>query len=323
MVCTVSRPTLETFLDWLEGRGVQVICCGDQEQPPPISGEMPHDWLNAVAQQPANYYEEVEVDHRAKDPLRKALKKRIRLQPNKVRCQEIRKVLPGCLGWERFVEAWKPCDLIMNSILKVRDRAQKLLFEEYFPETSVPLLYRLEDTRRQNIMVTIPGPSPEGSPNQQELVLNDVVEVPLKYAREVLGGMWGSDWALGYAITVHSSQGLTIADQQKVWIIDDCLQWSNLAYLAVSRVEHLSQLERVICPPAGRPTIWITVGQGPTALAVGAGGGCLDIFTLIYPFSPLSPSLWETARYGLKYCLKGPLNQKQPTNQQLSPRGGF
>ena len=35
----------------------------------------------------------------------------------------------------------------------------------------------------------------------------------------------------------------------------------------------------------GRLTIWITVGQGPTALAVGAGGGCLDIFTLIYPFS--------------------------------------
>ena len=67
-------------------------------------------------------------------------------------------------------------------------------------------------------------------------------------------------------------------------------------------------------PVPGRPTIWITVGQGPTALAVGAGGGCLDIFTLIYPFSPLSPSLWETARYRLKYCLKGPLNPK-PTNQ--------
>ena len=50
-------------------------------------------------------------------------------------------------------------------------------------------------------------------------------------------------------------------------------------------------------PVPGRPTIWITVGQGPTALAVGAGGGCLDIFILIYPFSPLSPSLWETARY--------------------------
>ena len=68
-------------------------------------------------------------------------------------------------------------------------------------------------------------------------------------------------------------------------------------------------------PVPGRPTIWITVGQGPTALAVGAGGGCLDIFTLIYPFFPLSPSLWETARYRLKYCLKGPLNPKQPTTK--------
>ena len=31
-------------------------------------------------------------------------------------------------------------------------------------------------------------------------------------------------------------------------------------------------------PVPGRPTIWMIVGQGPTALAVGAGGGCLDIF---------------------------------------------
>ena len=68
-------------------------------------------------------------------------------------------------------------------------------------------------------------------------------------------------------------------------------------------------------PVPGRPTIWMIVGQGPIALAVGAGGGGLDIFTLIYPFSFLSPSLWETARYRLKYCLKGPLSPKQPTNQ--------
>ena len=67
-------------------------------------------------------------------------------------------------------------------------------------------------------------------------------------------------------------------------------------------------------PVPGRPTIWIIVWQGPTALAVGAGGGCLDILTVIYPFFPLSPSLWETARYRLKYCLKGLLNPK-PTNQ--------
>ena len=63
--------------------------------------------------------------------------------------------------------------------------------------------------------------------------------------------------------------------------------------------------------------IWIIVGQGPIALAVGAGGGCLDIFSLIYHFSFLSPSLWETARYRLKYCLKGPLSPKQPTNQSI------
>ena len=69
-------------------------------------------------------------------------------------------------------------------------------------------------------------------------------------------------------------------------------------------------------PVPGRPTIWITVGQGSTVLAVGAGGGCLDIFTLIYPFFLLSPSLWETARYRLKYC-KGPLNPKQPNNQPI------
>ena len=41
-------------------------------------------------------------------------------------------------------------------------------------------------------------------------------------------------------------------------------------------------------PVPGRPTILITVGQGPIALAVVAGGGGLDIFTLIYPFSSFS-----------------------------------
>ena len=47
-------------------------------------------------------------------------------------------------------------------------------------------------------------------------------------------------------------------------------------------------------PVPGRPTIWMTVGQGPTALVVGAGGRCLDIFTLIYPFlSSFSLSLGD------------------------------
>ena len=36
-------------------------------------------------------------------------------------------------------------------------------------------------------------------------------------------------------------------------------------------------------PVPGRPSIWMIVGQEPIALAVGAGGGCLDIFALLYP----------------------------------------
>ena len=59
--------------------------------------------------------------------------------------------------------------------------------------------------------------------------------------------------------------------------------------------------------------IWMIVGQGPILLAVGADGGYLDIFSLVCHFSLLSPSLWDTAGYRLKYCLKGPLSPKQPT----------
>ena len=46
-------------------------------------------------------------------------------------------------------------------------------------------------------------------------------------------------------------------------------------------------------PVPGRPTILITVGQGLIVLAVGAGRGGLDIFTLIYPFSSFSLPLGE------------------------------
>ena len=36
--------------------------------------------------------------------------------------------------------------------------------------------------------------------------------------------------------------------------------------------------------------IWKIVGEKPNALAVGAGEGCLNIFTLVYHFSLLSSS---------------------------------
>ena len=70
-------------------------------------------------------------------------------------------------------------------------------------------------------------------------------------------------------------------------------------------------------PVLGRPTILIAVGQGPTTLVVGAGGGCLDVFTLVYPFLFSFSLSLEAARYRLKYCLKGPLNPKT-TNQPTS-----
>ena len=66
-------------------------------------------------------------------------------------------------------------------------------------------------------------------------------------------------------------------------------------------------------PVPGRQLIWIKVRQS-TALTVGAGGGCLDIFLSQSFLFSFSLSLWETARYRLTYCLKGPLSPKQPTN---------
>ncbi|MEW8688919.1 MAG: AAA family ATPase [Candidatus Thiodiazotropha sp.] len=149
-VCTVPRLKLETFLDSLDGRGVQVVCCDDQGQPPPIAEEMPYDWLLRRA----DYYEEVLADHGTKEPALKALKREIRFQPDRVQCRAMRKALPACLRWDTFMEAWKPGDLILTSRQKFRDRAQQLLFEcheQYFPETPVPLLYRHKDTWSQSL----------------------------------------------------------------------------------------------------------------------------------------------------------------------------
>ena len=54
-------------------------------------------------------------------------------------------------------------------------------------------------------------------------------------------------------------------------------------------------------PVPRRPISLDNVRQGSTVLALGAGGGCSDIFSLICHLSSL-----KTAQYRLKYCLKGP-----------------
>lgn len=62
----------------------------------------------------------------------------------------------------------------------------------------------------------------------------------------------------------------------------------------------------------GRPTEFDN--RRPLVL-VGASCGCLDIFLSFYHFSCLSTSHQEIAQYRLKYCLKWPMNTKQPTDQ--------
>ena len=68
-------------------------------------------------------------------------------------------------------------------------------------------------------------------------------------------------------------------------------------------------------PVPGRPTTLDKCRARAYCTCGRCGWGGLDIYSLVYHFSSLSPSLWETARYRLKYCLKRPLSPKQPTNQ--------
>ena len=58
-----------------------VVTRGSNRQSP---DKRPHEWLRDTA----DYYEEVEVDHRAKEPLLKDLKTWIRLHPDKVQCKD-------------------------------------------------------------------------------------------------------------------------------------------------------------------------------------------------------------------------------------------
>ena len=61
-------------------------------------------------------------------------------------------------------------------------------------------------------------------------------------------------------------------------------------------------------PVQGRPTNLDKSRARAYCACRGCVWGCLDIFSLVYHFSFLSPSLLKTARYRLKYCLKGPFS---------------
>ena len=67
----------------------------------------------------------------------------------------------------------------------------------------------------------------------------------------------------------------------------------------------------------GRPTNLDNSGALAYCAFSRCGSRLFGHFSFIYHFSFLSPSLWETVQYRLKYCLKVSLNLKQPTNQIL------
>ena len=68
-------------------------------------------------------------------------------------------------------------------------------------------------------------------------------------------------------------------------------------------------------PVPGRPT-YLDYSRARACCACNrCGRGLFGHFFSICHISFLSPSLWETARYRLKYCLKGPLSPKQPASQ--------
>ena len=68
--------------------------------------------------------------------------------------------------------------------------------------------------------------------------------------------------------------------------------------------------------------IWTRVGQGYTALAVGAGGSCLDIFSLVYIISLFFLPLAGLVGWLVVFGLNDPLRQYFSLYRVVSQREG-
>ena len=233
-ICTVALPRLKEFVEFLKGKA-QVIFAGDPCQPPPIEGEMPHEWLKELC-----YSEEITKDYRSKDAKIKMFKKSLRGLSDAGQCQVMRKKMPA-YSYEAFLQDWKPTDLVLSSKRATQARIEKDLFmrhREKFLSHSVPVSYRPRDTRyKKSVRVPFTDVVIENA------VKHDIAWVSMKLVDKIIAH---PDWRLGYCMTVHSAQGLTI--RENLWIIDQRLCWSNLIYTAVSRVEKLKQLKRAYGP---------------------------------------------------------------------------
>ena len=151
--------------------------------------------------------------------------------------------------------------------------------------------------------ILVYGKTTEEHDNNLRAVLKRAIEKGIRINEEKLEVGATEIWYFGHVLSARGLQ----PHPSKIAAMKDMAPPENRGWSGGAMV-----LDKL--PVPGRPTIFITVGQGPIALAVGAGG-VVWTFLLSSIFSPLSPSLWETARYRLKYCLKGPLNPKQPINQ--------
>ena len=71
-------------------------------------------------------------------------------------------------------------------------------------------------------------------------------------------------------------------------------------------------------PVPGRPTNLDYSRARAYCACNRCGWGVVWTFFSLSITSFPSPSLWETARYRLKYCPKGPFNPEQPTNHPVT-----
>ncbi|CAG8705200.1 14248_t:CDS:2, partial [Racocetra fulgida] len=247
-VCTVPKHILKMFINYLLEHKCQVICCGDDAQPPPFFREMPHNWLR----EHADYYEEVLTDYQAKCPKLRELKKEMCRKNNWVQSELFCGAIPVIEKWKYLEKKWSPSDQILSALRLSRRLASQICLKLHctkYSEIPILLIYRPKDGRKQNCLVPIPGSS-----EKRELVKNDIIHLPLntlsdKFLQGMLGKEKAIDWELGYAMTIHTSQGMTLKAPQRVWVIDEHLAWDNLIYLAVGHVEYLGQLIRIEGPP--------------------------------------------------------------------------
>ncbi|CAG8715499.1 1196_t:CDS:10, partial [Racocetra persica] len=158
----------------------EIICCGDDAQPLPFFGEIPHNWLK----EHADYYEEVLTDYWAKCPKLRELKKEMRCKNNQSSSDQI----------------------LLAHRLSQRLASQiclKLHCTKY-SEILILLIYRPKDGRKQNCLVPI-----SSSSEKRKLVKNDIIHLPLntlsdKFLQGMLGKEKAIDWELGYAMTIHT-----------------------------------------------------------------------------------------------------------------------